>query len=458
MMESTETKRTVSLEEAIAYTSKEKKDVYKTFVNPDLANLLSLIGFDKTFASALGTEVIDSEGNTYLDFLGGYGALNLGHNPKRIYEAISKVQQMPNILQTSINGVTAALAKNLAMICPGELQYSFFSNSGAEAVECALKMARSATGRSKIIYSENSFHGKTMGALSVTGREKYRTLFKPLLADVEAVPYDDADRLAAILKRRDAAAFIIEPIQGEGGIIVPKSGYLRHARDLCSKYETLMIADEVQTGLGRTGKMFACEHENIEPDIMCMAKSLGGGVIPIGATIASEAVWKKAFGTTEKCLLHTSTFGGNTLAAAVGITVIEEIYRLNLIKEAKEKGEYMLSQLRILQTRHPMIKDVRGKGLMIGLEFNDSERILQRISSQYLGSLIAGELLNNHRIITAYTLNNPNVIRMEPPLIVTLEEIDRVLACLEGVLTKYGSFLSLAVGKGKDLLSSVRVW
>ena len=456
MMESILAQGTVSLDEAIAYTSMEKKETYKKYVNPNLAGLLSLIGFDKAFVSAQGTTVMDSEGNKYLDFLGGYGALNLGHNPQKIYEAMTKVQHMPNILQASINGITAALGKNLAIICPGELQYTFFSNSGAEAVECALKMARAATGKSKIIFCENSFHGKTMGALSVTGREKYRSLFKPLLADVEAVPYDDVQSLEAVLRLGDAAAFIMEPIQGEGGIIVPQDGYLREVRQLCSRYGTLMIADEVQTGLGRTGRMFACEHEDVEPDIMCMAKSLGGGIVSIGATIASRAVWKKAFGTTEKCLLHTSTFGGNTLAAAAGIAVIEEITSLNLVKEAEEKGEYMLSCLNKLQNQYPMIKDVRGKGLMIGLEFQDKGKILQRLSTEYLGSLIAGELLNNHRVITAYTLNNPNVIRMEPPLIVTKEEIDKVLISLEDVLTKYRSFFSLTVGKGKEYIGSFR--
>ena len=455
MTDSSLPKRYVTLEEALSASPKEKKDDYKNYINPNLACMLSLIGFDKSFIRAEGTKVWDSEGNSYLDFLGGYGALNLGHNPPKIYEAIAKVQYMPNILQASMNGITAALGKSLAMITPGDLQYTFFSNSGAESIECAIKMARAATGKSKIIYCENSFHGKTMGALSVTGREKYRSLFKPLLYDVEAVPFNDGKKLEESLMSGNAAAFIVEPIQGEGGIIVPQEGYLRLVRDLCNRYDTLLIADEVQTGFGRTGKMFACQHEEVVPDIMCMAKSLGGGVMPIGATITNKEVWKKAFGTMERCMLHTSTFGGNTLAAASGIAAIEEIFKLNLVAEAEEKGEYMLSRLKELQRQYPIIKEIRGKGLLIGLEFDDNNRPLKMISNEYFGALIAGELLNKHRIITAYTLNNPNVIRMEPPLIVSKEEINTVLTSLENVLSEHKSFLSFALGSTKKLIGSV---
>ena len=445
----------VSLHEALEKSTWERKNDYREFINPHLASLLSLIGFDKTFVKAEGIRVWDAEGNSYLDFLGGYGALNLGHNPRKVFEGIAKVQHMPNILQASINGITAALGRSLAMITPGNLHYTFFSNSGAEAVECSLKMARAATGRSKIIYCENSFHGKTMGALSITGREKYRTLFQPLLYDVVAVPFNNLNKLEEALMVGDAAAFIMEPIQGEGGIHVPYDGYLRDVRRVCTQYRTLLIFDEVQTGFGRTGKMFACEHEEVEPDIMCMAKSLGGGVIPVGATIATKEVWKRAFGTMERCLLHTSTFGGNTLAAAAGLVTIEEIMEQDLVRETLVKGEYFICRLRELQGRHPIIKEIRGKGLMIGLEFHDHSKNLKKISDEYLGALIAGELLKKHHIITAYTLNNPNVIRMEPPLIVAKSEIDTVLDSLECILNQHKSFLSFVFGNTKNIIHSM---
>lgn len=276
--------------------------------------------------------------------------------------------------------------------------------------------------------------------------------------------YGDADALEDALKGKDVAAFIVEPIQGEGGVIVPHDGYLKEVRELTTKYDAYLIFDEVQTGFGRTGKMFACEHENVVPDIMCLAKSLGGGVMPIGAYIAKDDVWKKGYGTMDRCLLHTSTFGGNTLACAAGITAIKLILDKNLPEAAKEKGEYFLGRLKELKEKHKLIKDVRGKGLMIGVEFNQPEGgiidklsggAVSRLSNEYLGSLVAGELQNKHHIITAYTLNNPNVIRFEPPLIVTKEQLDRVVEALDEIMTRSGSLLGMTLSSAKTVIGSL---
>ncbi|MBC7325332.1 MAG: aspartate aminotransferase family protein, partial [Moorella sp. (in: Bacteria)] len=233
---------------------------------------------------------------------------------------------MPNLIQSSLGVLAAALAHNLAKITPGDLQRSFFCNSGCEAVEGALKLARAATGRKEIIYCHNSFHGKSFGALSVTGREKYQKPFEPLLPGCAAVPFGDAEALAYELKKERAAAFIVEPIQGEGGINVPPPGYLAQARRLCSQHGTLLIIDEIQTGFGRTGAMFACEEEGAVPDILCLAKSLGGGIMPVGAYITTDEIWKKAYGSMEKALLHTSTFGGNNWAAAAALAALQVIH------------------------------------------------------------------------------------------------------------------------------------
>jgi putrescine aminotransferase len=289
--------------------------------------MLGLLDFDRQFVRAEGIYVWDSKGEKYLDFLGAYGALNTGHNHPRVLEALDRVKEMPNLLQASLGTVVSALAKNLALITPGNLQRSFICNSGAEAVEGALKMARAATGRQKLIYCDGSFHGKTLGALAVTGRGKYQRAFQPLVPGCTSVPYGDLGALEYELKKEETAAFILEPVQGEGGIIIPPSGYLPEVRRLCSKYGTLLIIDEIQTGLGRTGKMFACQHDGVVPDIMCLAKSLGGGIMPAGAYITTDEIWKKAYGGMEKALLHTSTFGGNTWAAAAGIAALEIILR-----------------------------------------------------------------------------------------------------------------------------------
>lgn len=314
-----------------------------------------------------------------------------------------------------------------------------------------------------MVYCEGSFHGKTLGALSVTGRKKYQKAFQPLLPGCISVPFGNLEALESKLKQKTAATFIVEPIQGEGGIILPPAGYLSGARQICSKYGTLLIIDEIQTGLGRTGEMFACQHEGVTPDILCLAKSLGGGVMPIGAYISTDEVWGKAYGSMDKALLHTSTFGGNTWAAAAAIETLEMIYDENLPQRANDSGNYLLAKLHRLKEKYPLVKDVRGRGLMLGIEFNQPEGLaakasfglVNKLSEEYMGGMIAGELLNKYRIITAYTLNNPNVIRLEPPLNVTREQIDILLQALEEIFSTHKGFFSVAVSGAKTAIKSL---
>lgn len=454
----------ISLENAMALNRNEVVALHKNYGNPHLASLLGLVGFDRQFVRAKGTRVWDSDGQEFLDFLGAFGAMNLGHNHPSVLQALDRVREIPNLIPTSLPTMVAALLYNLAVIAPGNLKRSFHCNSGAEAVEGALKLARAATGRTGFIYCQNSFHGKTLGALSVTGREKYRKNFEPLFPGCMEVPFGDAAALKKALAEHKPAAFIVEPIQGEGGINVPPPGYLAEAARLCREHEALFIADEIQTGFGRTGAMFACQLEGIEPDIMCMAKSLGGGVEPIGAFITTDEIWHNAYGSIEKATLHTSTFNGNTRAATAGVAAIEAIIRENLPTRAAENGEYFMSGLLKLQKKYPLIKEVRGRGLFIGIEFTKpgglSDKVTfgmaSKLSHEYLGTLVASELLNKHHIITAYTLNNPNVIRLEPPLIVSREEIDRVLNALDDILKHKKGFLSFAATSAGTVIKSFR--
>ncbi|UMZ75306.1 aspartate aminotransferase family protein [Natranaerofaba carboxydovora] len=456
----------VSLEQALSQTEKEIKKRHEEYLNPGFARMLSLLSFDKKFDRAHGTYIWDKKGNKYLDFLGGYGSLNLGHNPQNVINAIKKVEQVPNILQASLNPFSGVLGENLAKITPGDLKHTFLCNSGAEAVEGALKLARKSTGKNKIVYCEGSFHGKTYGSLSVSGREKYKKGFGSLLPGCIEIPYGNLEELKKALEEdsEDIAAFILEPIKGEGGIITPPEGYLREVRQLCDKFEVLMICDEIQTGLARTGEMFACDHEKVTPDILCMAKSLGGGVMPIGAFITTEKLWKKAYGKFEEALLHTSTFGGNTRASVAAIATLEEIYQKDLCSKAKEKGEYMSNKMLELKDKHPLIKEVRGKGLMVGIEFKTIEsKVLNKLSGgaagklseEYTGALIAEMLQNEFRVITAYTLNNPNVIRFEPPLTVSTEDIDVVADALDVILKKNSSFVNLAANSSKKFIGNI---
>jgi putrescine aminotransferase len=454
-------KEFMTLAKALKQSREQIKENHHAYLNTSLTSLIELLKFDKHFVRAEGVSVWDAEGNEYLDCLGGYGSLNLGHNHPHVLAALEKVKHLPNLLQVSLGALPAALARSLAAATPGNLCRSFFGNSGTEAVEGALKLARASTGRADLVYCEGSFHGKTMGALSVTGREKYQKTFLPLIPGCRKVPFGDLTALEYVLKEQTAAAFIVEPILGEGGIVVPPPGYLAGAGKICSKFGTLFILDEIQTGLGRTGTLFACEHEGVVPDVMCLSKSLGGGIMPISAYITTDPVWKKAYGSMDKATLHTTTFGGNTLATAAALAALEVIYNENLPARAKESGEYLLAGLKRLKEKYPLIKEVRGRGLLVGVEFEQpgglaakaSFGLINKLSDEYLGSMVAGELLNKHRIITAYTLNNPNVIRLEPPLVITRGQLDTLLAALEQIFSTHKGFMGFAASSAKTILS-----
>ncbi len=428
-------------------------ELFSRYVNPGLKTLLSAIGFDRRFVRAGGVAVYDDSGKKYLDFLAGYGSLPFGHNPKDILSAVDSAGESPNFLQAQASPFQAALAHDLAQITPGDLEISFFSNSGTEAVESALKLARGAQGDGAFVHCTGAFHGKTLGSLSVGGREKYKKPFMPLLSGTVEIPFGDAEALEKALRDRKAAAFIVEPIQGEGGVMVFPQGYLRKIRELTERYGALLILDEVQTGFGRTGKMFACEHEGIAPDVLCLAKALGGGVMPIGATMATRKVWERAYGGLSRAVLHTSTFGGGARACAAALASIQKIAAGDLPARAASLGRYFIDGLLTLKGKYDVIQEVRGMGLLIGLEFKRPvsgvlDRLtagtLNKVAEEYYASLVASQLFRKHQVITAYTLNNPNVMRLEPPLIVERAEIDYVLNALEDVLSHNTSLLGLA--------------
>lgn len=445
--------RLLGLDGALNLTDARSGELFSKHINPGLKTLLSMVGFDRAFVKGDGVRVWDQEGREYLDFLGGYGSLVFGHSPEDIIDAVDKVSSRPIFLQTQINPLQAALAHDLSEITPGDLELTFFCNSGTEAVESALKLARGAMGDGAFVYCTGAFHGKTLGSLSVGGREKYKTPFLPLLSGTVEIPFGDANALEDVLASRRVAAFILEPIQGEGGVVVFPEGYLRKVRELTYRYGALLIADEVQTGLGRTGRMFACEHEGVVPDILCLAKALGGGVVPIGATITTRRVWEKAYGGLNRAVLHTSTFGGGTRACAAALATINKVISDGLPEKASHLGRYFLEGLNTLKDRYKVIEDVRGMGLLIGMEFRkpvsgllDTLTIgsVSKISQEYFASMVASQLFRKHRIITAYTLNNPNVMRLEPPLTVTRNEIDYVLNALEDVFKGNRGFFSFA--------------
>ncbi|MDF2570457.1 MAG: patA 3 [Sporomusa sp.] len=401
----------------------ETIDKYEKYINPSIAKLFRFMGLSTIEWEAQGSIIRDIEGKEYIDCLGGYGVFSLGHRYPEVIEAVKhQLDLMPMSSKVLFNKPMADLAELMAEITPGDLQYSFFVNSGAEAVEGSLKLARVHTGRSKIIATTNSFHGKTLGALSATGRDMFREPFQPLLSGFQHVPFGDIDSLHQAVDA-ETAAVIIEPIQGEGGIIVPPEFYLSAIREICDKTGALLICDEVQSGLGRTGKMFAVEHYGVVPDIMTTAKALGGGVMPIGAFTARPQIWDKYITSP---FLHTSTFGGNPLACAAALATIRVIRRERLYQRAEKSGHYFMTKLIELNKTYPdVIREVRGKGLMIGIE----------LTKEGIGGLILSEMIDKG-VLIAYTLNNPKVIRIEPPLIIEQQQIDYVVKALSGALEK----------------------
>lgn len=387
---------------------------YEKYINPAQAKLFRFMGLASIEGHAEGWTITDSEGVEFIDCLGGYGMFALGHRHPKVVEAVEReLHAMPMCGKVLFNRPMADLAEALAEITPGQLQYSFFVNSGTEAVEGCLKVARLATKRKKFVAANNAFHGKTMGSLTATGRDLYRDPFKPLLNDFTHVEFGDADALASVVDE-ETAAVILEPIQGEGGIIVPPAGYLKRAKEICEAKGALLIADEVQTGIGRTGKWFGVNHEGVESDLMACAKALGGGVMPIGAIIGTPRAWQ---GLIEAPFLHTSTFGGNQLACAAGVAAIKAIKEENLLERGAEAGAYLKAGLETIAAEYPsVIKEIRGRGMMLGIE----------LTKEGAGGMLMS-LMIDKRIIVAYTLNNPKVIRMEPPLIMPKNVIDYVL-------------------------------
>ena len=386
---------------------------YGNHVNESMARLYRFMGFTTLEWTARGATITDIQGQEFID-CGSYGVFFHGHNHPRVVEAVKEqLDRMALSGRTLPHKPVADLGRMLAERTPGDLQYTFFCNSGAEAVEGALKLARAYKKKPGFISTEGAFHGKTFGALSASGRELYRKPFYPLVPGFTHVPYGDADAIARAIDE-DTAAVILEPIQGENGVIVPPDDYLPRVRRICDEKGVLLILDEVQTGMGRTGKLWAFEHWGIVPDILTMAKALGGGVMPIGAFMSTPEIFSVF---DENPYIHSSTFGANQLACSAGIAALRAIEEEGLLEQATRKGERILITLRSLARDYPdVIRQVRGKGLLIGIE----------LVNEGASGLMISELIDR-KVIVIHSLNNPRVIRISPPAVITEAQIDHVL-------------------------------
>src|SRR3989338_975205 len=419
---------------------KQKKEIirvtiqnFENFFNRGFLEYRKSVAEADDFASIEWTGkdsiIKDLLGKEYIDCLGGYGIYNTGiMHPTIIKAAAAQLKRMPLSSQELLDPLRSALAELLAELAPGDLQECFFINNGTDAVEGAMKLARLYTKKSGFISTLHGFHGKSMGSLSLMGKAMYRNPFEPLLGNIHFVKFGDAQALEDELKKMQSlgteiAAFVVEPVQGEAGAIVPPDDYFPKVRQLCNKYGILLILDEVQTGFGRTGKMFACEHWNIVPDILCLGKSIGGGVMPLSCFMSNKRIWKVL---EENPFIHSTTFGGNPLACAAGIATINVLLKENLPKQAAEKGEYVMSALKKLQDKYSKyFVDVHGKGLLIGMDF---------ASDEFGYSVSAG--LFRRGVLVAGTLISSKTVRIEPALTITYKQIDIVLEKLEETLAE----------------------
>ncbi len=422
----------IDIQQLIADRSREKYDLYDRHLNSQMIRVLRTIGFDRHYVRGLGAHLFDQDGERYLDLLSGFGVFAVGRNHPTVIGALQQVLQaeLPNLVQMDVSLLSGLLAERLLPHLAG-MDKMFFCNSGAEAVEAAMKFARAATGRKRILFCDHAFHGLTYGALSLNGDDNFRNGFEPLLPDCQAVAFNDLAQLEAALAGGDVAAFVVEPIQGKG-VNIPDDDYLPEAARLCRKYGALFVADEIQTGLGRTGRFLALDHWGVEADMVLLAKALSGGFVPVGAVAMRKPIFNKIFDRMDRAVVHGSTFAKTDIAMAAGLATLQVLEDEKLIANAASTGEAIRSDLASMVGRHEFVKAVRGKGMMIAIEFGPPKSLslkaawalLEQARKGLFCQLITIPLLKQHRIISQVAGYGMNVIKLIPPL--TLTQDDRV--------------------------------
>jgi acetylornithine/succinyldiaminopimelate/putrescine aminotransferase len=448
------------LGELLADRASERYELHARHLNHQLPRMLHTIGFDKVYERAEGAHFWDAEGNDYLDMLAGFGVMGLGRHHPVVRRALHDVLDLslPDLTRFDCAPLPGLLAERLLAHSP-HLDRVHFGNSGAEAVETALKFARRATGRPRVLYCAHAFHGLTTGALSVNGEDCFRDGFAPLLPDT-AIGLGDLDALERELRRGDVAALIVEPIQGKGVHETPP-GFLRAARELLRKRGALLIADEVQTGLGRTGDFYAYQHEEgVEPDLVCVAKALSGGYVPVSATLGKDWIFKKVYSSMDRVVVHSASFGANAQAMAAGLAVLAVLDAEDVVGNARRVGALLKSRLAELVDRYEMHHEVRGRGLMIGIEFGRPSSLalrgrwtmLQTARRGLFAQMVVVPLLQRHRILTQVSGDRLEVIKLIPPLIIGEDDVDRFVTAFTAVMDEAHSGGGLVWDFGRTLV------
>jgi ornithine--oxo-acid transaminase len=412
-------------------------------INPAFVKALKLLGFDKEYVRGQGAYLYDEAGTRYLDCLTGYGTFACGRNHPLVRDALRQALELelPNLLHMGIPALSGLLARELLAVAPPGLERVFFGSSGAEGVETSLKYARAATGKPRIVHCGKSYHGLTLGALSINGHPEFRDGFGPFLPAVTAIDYNDLEGLSRELARGDVAGFIVEPIQGEG-VYMPRNDFLPGALELCRKHGVVYIADEVQTGLGRTGKMFACEHWGIEPDILISAKALSGGYVPVSAVMSRRWIHDKVFSSLDRCVVHSSTYSENDLAMAAGLAALHVLQSERLVDNAAAQGAALAHGLLEVGRKYEMFREVRGKGLMLGIEFGPPQsatlkvgwNLLHKLNPSLFCQVMLIPLLNEHHVLAQVAGHRIDVIKLLPSLVINEQDVAHLVRAFDQVL------------------------
>jgi ornithine--oxo-acid transaminase len=456
--------------ELLAARAGEAMELNQRHLNPQLGRILRTLGFDRDWVEAHGSHLIDRDGERYLDLLAGYGVFSLGRNHPEVRRQLERTlaADTPTLPQLGVSLLPGRLAEELIAKAPSSLDAVLLTSSGTESVEGALKLARAATGRPRILYCERGFHGLTLGSLSINGNEEFRERFGPFLPGCDPVPFGDLDALRRELQSGDVAAFVVEPVQGKG-VYLPPDDYLPKAQELCHAAGALLVVDEVQTGLGRTGRFLALEHWGVEPDMVTIAKALSGGYVPIGALLASRKVFASVFDSMERGVVHGSTFGGGDLAAAAGLATLHVLDEEKLVERAAQLGDLLLDLTKPLVERFEIVREVRGLGLIWAIELGPpagpaARRLWEAIERRQPGlfaQLVTVPLFRDHHILTQVAGHHMNVVKALPPFVIEEDELRRFVSALEDVLESaeehlFRSYASLGFTLGRRTLAARR--
>jgi ornithine--oxo-acid transaminase len=412
---------------ALENVGRSDLDLWARTINPQFVRVLRTIGFDRHWARAEGACLYDTDGTRYLDLLGGFGMYNVGRNNRGVRAALIEALELdtPGMLAMGVTALPGLLAEALLARTPPRIERCLFTNSGTEANEAAFKLGRAATKRSRVISTDHGFHGLTLGSLSANGNPEFTARFQPLLPGFDRVPFGDLDALETQLKREDVAVFIVEAVQGKG-INLPPAGYLEGAQALCRRYGTLFCVDEVMTGFGRTGAMFASEHWGLEPDMITVAKSLSGGYVPVGALLMARAVHEAVFDSMPHAMSHGSTFAPNELAMVAGLAMLNELDEHHLVDRCAQLGGRLLELTRPLVDEFDVVRDVRGIGLMWAIEFEGdglAYRMLERAQRGLFAQLVVVPLFTDHHVLTQVAGHDMAVVRILPPFVLSDEDV-----------------------------------